>query len=339
VLFYAAEPTGAEALAAKSALLEVARRHGTALVDLSPKSEAPPAAPRLLVRGIEAYHAIQYDAALAHLDAALSEARVSGGAGLGPSELSDLLLYRALVLTERGDAARAWDDFVRAAVLDPTRQLDPVRYAPRVIETFGRAGVGVAAKPSATVAIEGADACAVTLDGLVWQPGESRRVVYGEHFLRVVCPGHEVHGATRLFDQPEQRVRPALRRHRAVTATTAVKEARRRAVRTALFAVVTTAPTLVTLHVLGVASGRERARVTISVGDAGEGVAAVSQAAARLIADVVASRTVAGATPWYAKPWVWGLGGAALATIILAPLAFDAGGSSGFDVELGGAVP
>ena len=87
-------------------------------------------APLQLRRAVEAYQDFRYAEALASADAGLAEATATGALGLSGSDLSDLLLYRALAVGERGDAARAWDDFVRAAALDPSRRLDPVRFPP-----------------------------------------------------------------------------------------------------------------------------------------------------------------------------------------------------------------
>ncbi|HTM23467.1 MAG TPA: hypothetical protein VL172_23250, partial [Kofleriaceae bacterium] len=134
------------ALEARAAVDEMARRRGTALIDRSPPAPASPDAPGLLRGAIEDYQAFRYEQALDKLERALDEAARTGAAGLTPTELSDLLIYRALVQEQRGDKTRAWDDFVRAAVIDPTRRLDPVRFSPRTVESFTRATDKVAAE-------------------------------------------------------------------------------------------------------------------------------------------------------------------------------------------------
>src|SRR5688500_10024013 len=119
VVFYAAPELGPARIAVRGALGGAAQRRGTAMADLSPPDEPSASAALQLRRAIEAYQDFRYAEALASADSGLTEAAATGGLGLSSADLSDLLLYRALALGERGDATRAWDDFIRAATLDP----------------------------------------------------------------------------------------------------------------------------------------------------------------------------------------------------------------------------
>ena len=121
------------------ALHRFARERTTVVIDLTPEGDPPPRARDHLRRGIDDYQAFKFESALAQLEAGLTEATRTGALGLSPDELSELLIYRALVRTELGDAAQAWEDFVRAVVLDPTRRLDAARFPPRATEPFARA--------------------------------------------------------------------------------------------------------------------------------------------------------------------------------------------------------
>src|SRR5262249_46175429 len=110
------------------------------------------------------------------------------------SELSDLFLYRGLAETQRGDSARAWDELVRAATVDPTRALDPARFPPRAMQAFARATAQVRGQPLGRLEVAAPAACAVAIDA---RPSLSvGELPYGEHFARVECPGERPVGAT-----------------------------------------------------------------------------------------------------------------------------------------------
>ena len=146
-----------EVAEARQALDGLARRRGTVLIDLTPKPPAKPRARSHLRRGVDAYLAFKYDDALRAFDLGLAEAAATGADGLDPSQLSDLLLYRALTEAQRGDSTKAWDDFVRSAAVDPTRRLDPVRFPPRASETFTRAVGAVSAGVQTAARFRGDD--------------------------------------------------------------------------------------------------------------------------------------------------------------------------------------
>lgn len=345
IVFYAP----ADAAATRATLEGTARTRGTAVVDLSPAASPPPAAPQALRRAIEAYHGFAYDDAHTQLQHALAEAARTGALGLSPAELGDAHIYRGLIATEQGDAAVAWDGFVHAATLDPTRRLDPVRFPPRVIETFERAVAAVAAAGQATATVDVDPACTVHLDSRPVQPGDAVPVVPGHHYLRARCPGHAPYGARVLVAGPAQTLRPGLRAAAPPTPATVRPLGRARGADTLLLAVVSpgAAPTL-SMRLVHVDTGRVRGSVVVGLAGA-RAAADVRRAADALIAGmdrtaVIAApraRPIAPArpTPWYRRPWLWGAAGAAMSAAVLLPFVLDDGGSDGFQVQLGGELP
>lgn len=338
VVFHA-DPVDAVAERARAALAQAAERLGAAMVDLSPVPEPAPSAPLLLRRAIEAYHDFRYADALASADAAVAEATRTGGDGLSATDLSDLLIYRALAYTEQGDAGRAWDDFVRAAALDPSRKLDPVRFSPRVVETFGRAARSVLAAAPATLAITATAGCQVRVDGRDTSGQRAVTVMRGEHYLRVVCPGHERHGAVVLVSAERHEVAPALRARQAATAEKARALARGRGIARVVWA--TAGGGLLTLRLYAGRAARPRAQAAVGLATSQRAPAAIASALERLIAPPpapVVVQTVA-PSPWYQKPWLWGVAGAVVASAILIPFVIDSDAPGGFDLRPGGAVP
>jgi hypothetical protein len=340
LIVFHADPVDAIAERTRAALVQAAERLGAPMVDLSPVPEPAASAPLLLRRAIEAYHDFRYPDALSSADAGVAEAARTGADGLSATDLSDLLIYRALAQTEQGDAARAWDDFVRAAALDPSRKLDPVRFSPRVVETFGRAAKSVLAAAPATLAIAAADACEVRVDGRDTSGQRAITVMRGEHYLRVACPGHERYGAVVLVAAERHQVTPALRPRQAATAARARTLARERGIRRVVWATVGGARPLLSLQLYAGTAARPRASTAVSVsGD--RAAVAVAAALARLIAPPpapVVVKTIA-PVPWYQKPWLWGVAGAVVASAILIPFVIDSESPGGFDVRPGGAVP
>ncbi len=346
---------------ARSALAMLAQRKGTAFLDLSPKALPAPVAAAELGRGIEAYRGFEYDAALLAFSRGLEEATRTGAAGLSASELSDLYIYRGLTFSQRGDTARAWDDFTAAATLDPTRKLDPVRYPPRVIETFNRATQAVLNGPFGTLVIVADSGCQVSIDGRSAGAGESRALPFGHHYVRVECAGYAPYGGRILAQQAEQRFEPGLQKIAAPSDERARQLGRERSTAAVLFARVVVAdnlpPTLV-LRWLDVATGEERQRASIALqpSTAASSAAratemlfakerAVRAAAARAASPprTVPSDTVfqqaPSSAPWYRKPWVWGIAGALLATALITPFVLDSSSDTGFEVRPGGDLP
>jgi hypothetical protein len=166
--------------------------------------------------GIAAYDAMRYEAALAHLDAAATAAGASGGAGLDRSQLSDIYLFRGMVRRELGDAASAFDDFVRAARFAPGRTLDPGRFPPAAREAHARAEAAVAAAGRSTLRVTGPAGARAFIDGSDMGPVPVRceGLPRGEHFVRVELSGREPWVTRVTLSDPEATVRadPAPRR-------------------------------------------------------------------------------------------------------------------------------
>lgn len=336
LIVFHADPVDAPAEKARAALGRAAERLGAALIDLSPAPDPAPEAPLHLRRAIEAYHDFRYAEALTSADAGVAEATRTGADGLSATDLSDLLIYRALAYTEQGDAARAWDDFVRAAALDPSRKLDPVRFSPRVVESFGRAARSVLATPPATLAVTVPDGCRVMVDGRDSSGQRALTVMRGEHYLRAVCPRHERYGAVVLVAAERQEVAPVLRARPVVDAAAARAMARDRGIARVVWATVGGGLLTLELH-----AGTSRSQVAIGL--AGDRAAsAIASALQRLVATPAAPLVVEKPpppTPWYKKPWLWGVAGAVVASAILLPFVVDSESPAGYDVRPGGAVP
>jgi hypothetical protein len=163
----------------------------------------PPAAPATLKASIGKTLKLAFDEALPELDADATEVAATGGAGLSSAELSDLYLYRAMARARADwkapaasadadhDAARvrAFDDYVRAAALAPTRALNPRELPPQVIADFARAAEELRKRPRATVVVTGDADAEVSLDGAPATPVSGgvtfHDVSYGEHVLHV----------------------------------------------------------------------------------------------------------------------------------------------------------
>ncbi|MCG8419150.1 MAG: hypothetical protein MJE77_14545 [Proteobacteria bacterium] len=324
------------------ALGRFARERGTVLLDLSPAADPKPQAGRHLRRSIEDYQAFRFQSALENLDVGLAEAARTGALGLSPSELSDLLIYRALVLTELGDAARAWDDFVRAVVLDPSRRLDTARFPPRATEPFARAVKQVSQAADSELTIAAPDHCRVVLDGRQIRPGQMQPVKWGEHYVHVVCPERVLYGTRVLVKGPRRLIEPRFDSRPKPTLADGLRTARKQGVQSFLWAQLAfpdgVTPTL-TLALIDTSSGSERRRVIVRAGPGREND--IAGAAARLVSpDPVAIESSPGpARAWYRRPWVWGIAGATLATAILLPFAIGSDSASHFDVRLRGEVP
>jgi len=318
----------------RAAVEGVARRNGTAFLDLSPVDPPPPKAGQYLNRAIDAYHDLKYDTALAQIDLALAEVDGSGGAGLTTSELSDLFLYRALVVTEQGDSPRAWDDLVRAAALDPTRKLDPVRFSPRSAEAFQRAVDAVNKAERAVLSVEAPAGCKVFVDGRALDPAQAQ-VPIGEHFVRVTCEGSVPYGARVVVSEPQQTVVPVLAPPKTVDINDAAKLVERRGGTAFIVALVDRSPGAdgtLAIRLYDVAT--VSAKGSVIVGLDGDISAAVQRLIDQVVRPTVIIREVPQKIPWYKKPWVWGVAGAAVTGAILLPFVLESNPATDFGVDL-----
>jgi hypothetical protein len=347
VVFHAPAQAPGSVASARAELAAVAQARGTALLDLSPEPPPRPEAGQHLRRAIEAYQSFDYERAQAEIQAVLDEVGRTGGAGLSAGELGDAHIHAALVATERGNASAAWEHFVHAVVLDPSRRLDPVRYPPRVVESFERALAAVGESPPAAVRVDVDRACEVALDGRPAHPGDTVPVARGAHYLRVRCAGHADHGGRVLVADDSVTLQPELVAEARPSPAALRGLAGQRGAARVLAAVAVVAPgaaPTLTLALLDVATGKERGRVLVSLAeDSPESRTGLRRAAERLLDDDLEPRArpapAAGPTPWYRRPWVWGVTGVAVGAAVLLPFVLDRDGSSGFDVRPGGELP
>lgn len=343
LLLYAPAHLGAPIAAGLS---DVVRRDGGAFVDLSPKKEQPTTASLTLQHAVAAYQNFDYGRAMDHLRGAIDEAESRGGKGLSSSELSDLFIYRALVRNAQGDTSSAWDDFVQAAVIDPTRHLDAVRFSPSVASSFERARTQVNEGQQARVRVGVHVECKVFLDARPLAPATEVVLRHGRHFLQVACAGYEAHASLVLVDGSEIELKPALRPIAIPERSKLLDMAKARGFRHLIWAHVTDqgAATPTTIFELLRVDGSELARTSIALGSATSNRAAVQVAVSRLLdnlapPEIVAPVITKAATPWYRKPWFWATAGVVATSAVLLPFALRDDSTSGFDVRLGGATP
>jgi len=340
VVFAAPAEAPAPVLGARDTLVRQARLHSAAFLDLSPAAPTAPTAPGLLRRGIEAYEGLRLDDALAALSAGLDEASASGGAGLTREELADLLLYRGLTHNQRGAPALGWDDLVRAAVVDDTRILDPLRFPPRTVEAFQRALERVRAQPRGELVVHAPAGCTTLVDGRAQQSPPS--LPLGAHFLRVECAGLSPWSSQVVLAAPRQEVTATpvavqLPGEAEVRALARARGAARLLWCHAEVASGAGAAPVLWLTLLDSASGKTLSAAAVALTPGGGAGEDVDSAVAGLFAHgsgpravpqvKVVTRTVRARPRWYAQPWLWGLIGAGVATAVLIPLLDDSGGN------------
>ncbi len=305
----------------------VARRHGAAVIDKTPAPLETAHTAQLLQQGIDAYNALQLDAAWKALVPALSEVDRTGAAGLTRAQLSDLFLYRALVLTQQGDATTAWDELLRAAIVAPTRDLDPARFPPRVTEELARAKDTVQKGGQAKLEVQAPPGCVVTIDGEV-APGPVERPV-GPHWVRVTCPDREPVGQKLELTASAGTIPISPPPYAPPTDTDLLIQARSAGARAMI--VVEVHDQVATARLVGI-DGRERDRRNVTItGDLNP----LADAIGEMLAPPVK-------THWYQSKWAWAGAAAALAAIIAVPItaaiARDTG-SPTFNVKIPGLPP
>jgi tetratricopeptide (TPR) repeat protein len=111
------------------------------------------------------YERAEPDAAIPVLDGAVDDLL----AGVSITGQTDSLIEAYLVLglahTGMGQADEATEAFAQAAVLDPTRELDPISYPPDVIASYATVRDQVVARGSGGLEIRGEDGASVLIDG------------------------------------------------------------------------------------------------------------------------------------------------------------------------------
>jgi hypothetical protein len=191
VLFWSS-PGQADA-AARAALLpavdRAARAAGAVSADLSPAAPPVPPVADQVARAIAAYDGMKFADAAVLLDKAAAIAAEQGGRGLARDQLVDLFLYRALARTETGDTAAAWNDFVRAATIDPARILDPARFRPSAVKSFTLAIEQVKKRAAVALTVVAPTGSNVAIDGrATGRDRVSEPLLPGEHYVWVERP-------------------------------------------------------------------------------------------------------------------------------------------------------
>jgi hypothetical protein len=336
VVFHADADPPPEVAAARAAVASAARDAGAAFVDVTPAAAPPPAAATLLARAVASYDALRYDDGLVALDDALAEAGRSGAAGLTPAELSDLHLYRGLIVLQGGDTSRAWDDLVHSATVDPARILDPLRFPPKVLAAFQRAAREVKAQPRATLVVAAGSGCRTFVDARE-VAGAPPDVPFGLHYVRAACAGAAA-GAAVLVSQSRTEVPLAPAPPAPPSDESAAALARTRGARAVLVVAATRssgAPPTVWLRLRDAASGRALGDASVAL-DPGGSAAADAGAAARRLVDRATGAVALDLSPparaWYEQPWVWAAAAAAVTAAILLPFTIGTSSPNGFRV-------
>lgn len=296
-----------------------ARRRGAAVIDRSPAPPATVETAQFLQRGINSYSAIQLDQAQAALDQARDLADRTGGQGLTRAQLSDLFLYRGLVRAALGDETTAWDEFVTALVIYPTRSLDPTQFAPKVQALLKRVRDEVLVKrPQAKIEIDVPEGCATHIDGEA-VAGPVLRAV-GPHYARVTCSDREPWSSRLEVTAQDNRVTASPRAYQQPSDADLLVQARAAGVQAIV--AVEVHGSLGTVRTIAI-DGRERARraVALRAGDLGP--------VAVVVDEMLAPQADAHRTPWYTSRWAWAVGAAVVTAAIVVPITAAIAGDSG----------
>src|SRR6185312_11453377 len=162
---------------------------------------------------------------------------------------ADLYLFRAMA-TARADwnaqpgaapteaRTKAFDDYLRAATLTPTRTLNEREMPPQVVTDFKRAQEIVHKRPVGTLIVKGPPDAQVALDGGPLMPiagGLSiHDVSFGEHLIRVEQIGYADWGTVVPFGQPSVEIDVPARAALTLDDATAAAHGRRMGARFAL---------------------------------------------------------------------------------------------------------
>jgi hypothetical protein len=303
------------------AVADTAGRAGASYVDASPEAVPLPDPRSLIKRGIAAYGSLEFDAALTALDAAVAIVDQTGAALVDSAALGDLYLHRALTHTQRAEDSRAWDDFIIAAGVDPTRVLDPAGFPPRAVERFDQARAQIAATPRGRVKLNGPPGCRVRIDGAS-ASGAEVELAFGRHWLDATCDGHAPVRRRLVVDRAMLEASIAGPEVKPPDDAALLIQGRTAAAR-AVVAVTIAARTAVVRRI-GV-DGKEQDRASVALrGRAINDARAVALVVGRLLAPPPPPEQ----GPWYRSRWVWAAAGAAAASAILIPLAVRGNGSA-----------
>jgi hypothetical protein len=343
VVFFWSSPSRADVQARPrlvAAVNAAAAASRARVLDLSPPAVRAPDTASRVARAVAAYDAMRFSDAIFELDAAATAAAEHGAWGLSRDALVDLYLYRALARTEAGDEAAAWNDFVRAATIDPSRVLDPARFRPSAVKSFTRAVGLVSARAPVSLTVQAPSGSRIFVDGRSTGRDQlSESLLPGEHYLWVERPSAPPFARTVTLaaavtvSVPEDAARPP-----------DDAELRRRAVRLGAGT-----PLVIALSRQGgVAMAELRSleprgallRGAVRLGPSLEADARdLGQAAGRALEELAAAGVPPGAQltavrpeanerRWYHSRWVWVAVGVAGALVATSPLLFDSSGGA-----------
>jgi hypothetical protein len=283
-----------------------AEAKGAAFVDRSPPAPQP-ADPKRIVAAITAYDQLRFDEAVVLLDQAAADLDRTGAAGLDVARLAELFLYRGLARIQLGEPARAWDDLLIAARIDPSRVLDPARFPPRAIEQLERARAEVAASPRGVLRVTAPEGCVISIDGAISGDGRAE-LPHGAHWVDAACPEHQPWGRRVVLDRTAVEVQVAATPITPPGEDEALIQARALGAATVVEVTILAGAARIRHRS---ADGRELSRALVSAD--GDVIAAT-------VERMLDPPPVAG-EKWYRKRWVWAAGGALAAAAILVPVA------------------
>jgi hypothetical protein len=295
---------------------QAARAVGAAPVELVEIAGGPaPRAPVALEAGSRAIAELRFEEAQRALDAAAAEAVMTGGAGLTATELDDLFLLRGVSELKLGESARvrAWDDFVRAALLAPERVLDAGRFSPSVLETWRRAVAEVQRRARGVLVVRAPPGARVVVDdrAAVPSPAAVPGLAYGEHYVRVEEPGRVPWSTLAVLAAPTLELDVPARAVLALDDRSAAARARRAGAAFALVATpagaAATGEPLLEIALVRAADDSRRDSAIVRAGDDGQALAhaAKSMIAAETARSAAAARATApplGPAPAEARP-------------------------------------
>ena len=290
---YAHLPDAPENDSARQLFTAAATRYNLRPVEVvDVPAPAAPHAPDNVRMGILNTQKLAFSEAQHDLDAAAAEVATTGGAGLTAAELGDLYLFRAMA-TARADwnaqpsaaptdaRTKAFDDYLRAATLAPTRTLNERELPPQVVADFKRAQDVVHKRPLGTLLVKGPADAQVALDGGPLMPIAGgvtiHDVGFGEHLIRVEQIGYAAWGTVVPFGQPSVEIDVPTRAALTLDDATAAAHGRRMGARFALVATAKGGPgSAVEIDLVDTGSGARRDSALVpTTGEVGQIDAAV----------------------------------------------------------------
>lgn len=191
-VFWAPEPAPKATAIARRLAAHVLAARGVALDDAPAHALRQPALSASLSGALEAYRAMKLDVAADALRKLVAEAARTGGGDLDRRGLGDLFLHLGLTEQELGHVDAAWDAFVAAANLDPSRTLDPARVPPHAAAVYRRAVAEHARTPAVEVSIQLPSGAQLRLDGEAQRlDGGSLSLSVGTHYVQVESEANE----------------------------------------------------------------------------------------------------------------------------------------------------